>query len=543
MIELKPYYVVSDSPDLKAEIVADLQSASGSDTIPNRVVEITKPMPGSLHTVEAMLTDEEAALLNTDDRIRIVEQDPILYKGIRKGRHASRTGNFSNDPRATLSTDRNYGLDRSTTSTNNFTTLYTSTNHTFNYNLDGTGVDIIVMDTGVEASHPEFAVKADGTGGTRVINYDWTQHGIITSAPTGGFLGDCEGHGSNCASVAAGNTNGWAPGAAIYSLRIIGTGVTTEHDITDGRVLGLVDEMEAWQTILAFHNSKSVTSTGYKRPTIVTCSYAYNDYYKAGKFTSCYYRGTTHSISTTTGVAATQYGTIGAPEGGDGSFGYRYTTVEAEIQSCINAGIIVVAAAGNNAHKIDTTFSGSTGTDYNNYVLMTDNPGVPRPYHQGATPGSCPNVICVGALDNELTSYDVKAYFSATGPRVDIFAPGSLIMGAWSSSSYITAAVQDPRNTTYWLNKISGTSQATPQVTGVIACLLQARPWITAQQVQFWLKAAGLKGLMNEAGYVGSSLTSAWTTGTYTNLASLQGGVNTILFQPFSLPNPLTLHG
>jgi hypothetical protein len=542
MSELKPYYVVSDHLDLTDAIIADLQASTGSATVPSRVVEITDMMPGSDHTVEALLTDEEAALLNNDPRIRIVEQDPVKYKNIRVEHYASRTGNFSNNS-ANSSLDRNYGLERATTSTNDFTVNYTATNHTFNYNLDGTGVDIIVMDTGVEPGHPEFAVNANGTGGTRVVDYDWTQHGIITAAPTGGFLGDCEGHGTNCASIAAGNTNGWASGAAIYSLRVVPNTGGIENDITDGRVLGLVDELKAWQTIRAFHTAKSATSTGYKRPTVVTGSYGYNDFYKNG-LNSVVYRGSTHSLTTTTGVGASAYGTIGKPQGGDGSFGYRYATIETEILNCISSGVIVIAAAANNGHKIDVDFNNTTGTDYNNYVTMNDQPGTPRYYHRGGTPGACSGVICVGALDNYYTSSDAKAYFSCAGQRIDIFAPGTLVMGAYSNTNYISPAIPDPRNSQYFLNKVSGTSQATPQVTGVVACLLQARPYMTGSQIRSWLRAVGTKGVMNETAFVGLPAPFGnFSTGTYTNLASLQGAVNTILYQPFNLPDPITIHG
>jgi subtilisin family serine protease len=171
---------------------------------------------------------------------------------------------------------------------------------------------------------------------------------------------------------------------------------------------------------------------------------------------------------------------------------------------------------------------------------MADSPGTQRPYHRGGTPGSSPGVISVGALDNYYTSYDNKAYFSATGPRVDLYAPGVLIMGAFDNRSYIGAAVQDPRNTSYYLNKVSGTSQACPQVTGVVACLLQARPWMTPTQVLSWLKSTSLKNQLNESAFVGGSIPSV---GTYTNLASIQGGNNYILYQSFNLPDPLTIRG
>jgi subtilisin family serine protease len=120
-------------------------------------------------------------------------------------------------------------------------------------------------------------------------------------------------------------------------------------------------------------------------------------------------------------------------------------------------------------------------------------------------------------------------------------------MGGFDNRTYLSAAVVDPRSgsststsETYYLNKISGTSQATPQVTGVVACLLQARPWMTATQVLNWLKSVSLKNQLNENAFVGGSIPSV---GTYTNLASIQGGNNYILYQSFNLPDPLTIRG
>jgi subtilisin family serine protease len=537
MSDLKPYYVTVDHPTLKDEVLTELKSTSGDEPIPNRPVDVPDDHPGSEYTVEALLTEQEALDLLHDLRVRSVELDPEIYLNVRKGTHGARTGTYSNAA-SVSATDKNYGLIRSTTSTNDFSVSYSSTKP-FNFNLDGSGVDIVVFDTGVEPYHPEFAVNADGTGGTRVIDHDWTQYGFITSVPTGGFLGDCDGHGSNCASIAAGNTNGWAPKAKIYSIRTVPGGAGSPYtSIADGRTLSLVNEIKGWQSVRAWHNAKPIDpTTGYKRPTVITGSYGYNESYSNG-LNSVTYRGTTRSLTTTTGDGATLYGTIGAPELGEGTFGYRYTAVESEIQSCINAGIIIICAAGNDSHKIDVL----GGLDYNNYVQMNDFPSLQRPYHRGGTPGSAVGVICVGALDNYYTSYDNKAYFSCTGPRIDLYAPGVKIMGAYASG------VADPRTgaTTstseqYYLSKISGTSQATPQVTGVVACLLQARPWMTATSVANWLKSVSTKDALNETAY--STYAQIPHTGTYTNLASIQGGNNYILYQAFNLPDPLTIRG
>ena len=530
MTDLKPHYIVVNDPDDKLDVINLVSTDLG------RSVDVT-PRPWSPHTFQALISDAEVIILQSDPRILVVEPDPTIYKNIGLTTKGVRTGIFSCNPNVNNPTDKNYGLDRCTTSTNNFAgESYVSANTQFTYNLDGTGVDIVVIDTGVEAGHPEFAVNANGTGGTRVVNYDWTQLGIIPNVPTGGFLGDCDGHGSNCASIAAGNTQGWAPGAAIYSLRCIGTGAATEKDILTGATLGLVDILEAFESVTAFHNAKHVTSTGYKRPTIVSCSFGYDDYYYGGQMQTVNYRGTTHSLTTTTGNGATLYGTIGEAQGGDGSFGYRYATVEAAITTCLQAGVIIVGAAGNNAHKIDV----SGGQDYNNYIIQADQPGVQRPYHRGMTPSAVTGVICVGAQDSIYTPYDSKAFFSCAGPRVDIFAPGTGVMGAYSSGTYYVSAIRDPRNSNYWLNKISGTSQATPQVSGVAACVLQARPWMTNTNLINFLSSVSLKNALNQNALVGNSYGFS-STGTYTNLSSLQNAPNHLLQQPFVLPTPLTI--
>jgi subtilisin family serine protease len=73
------------------------------------------------------------------------------------------------------------------------------------------------------------------------------------------------------------------------------------------------------------------------------------------------------------------------------------------------------------------------------------------------SPASEPSALTVGAT----TSGDAQAYYSNYGRCVDIYAPGSNITSAWNTSS--TAS-----------NTISGTSMATPHVTGVAALVTQA---------------------------------------------------------------------
>lgn len=91
---------------------------------------------------------------------------------------------------------------------------------------------------------------------------------------------------------------------------------------------------------------------------------------------------------------------------------------------------------------------------------------------------------------------DTRASFSNYGSCVDLFAPGVNITSSWIGSSTAT-------------NTISGTSMATPHVTGAVALILAYNPSYTTSQVT-------------------STLLSGATTGKVINLA---GSPNRLLYR------------
>lgn len=472
----------------------------GDNFIPQRAIEVINERPFQDQMAHFNLTDEEAEQIRQDSRVLDVELQADLRTNVSKRLVATRPTYNYNKSDTTTASMKNWGLLRCINESNPFASSL-SVNGDFTYNLDGTGVDIVIVDSGVAQNHPEFAVNADGTGGSRVVDFNWYSLGVPgtpTSASIGGYLGDSDGHGSNVTSIAAGNTCGWASGAAIYSIRIF-----EGYDIVTGNYLGAINSDIAFDLVKAFHLAK--IAAGNTRPTICSNSWGYAGNYVG--MISTNYRGVSH----TTYSPNASYGEVNTV------FPYSqvgYLNISAT--SCANAGVILVGAAGNYKHKCDVP----GGLDYNNY--WTDGSGNYY-YQRGMSPTMAPGMISVGAVANTLT--EQKASYSESGPRVNVYAPGQMIMGAYANKTYVTPAVPDPRNVSYYLNKISGTSQGCPQVTGILACVLQARPTMTpAQALSFVVQYANSGDLVQ----TGAS--------SYSNTTDLQGGANLILKTPFVSP-------
>ncbi|WP_242393559.1 Ig-like domain-containing protein [Anaeromyxobacter oryzisoli] len=132
-------------------------------------------VPAPVNAVALQLAPERAIALAEDAAVRVAEEDGRVHA-------ASATWNLDRIDQRSATLD---GAYRAATT--------------------GAGVNVYVVDTGVLLAHPDLAGRADAPA----------------SFAEGPSDGDCNGHGTHLAGVAAGATIGVAPGAKVHSVRAL----------------------------------------------------------------------------------------------------------------------------------------------------------------------------------------------------------------------------------------------------------------------------------------------------------------------------------
>jgi serine protease AprX len=283
--------------------------------------------------------------------------------------------------------------------------------------LDGSGIGVAVIDSGITAWHDDLADPADGSQRVdRFVNF-------IGSSAT---RSDEYGHGTHVAGIIAGNgfdsggaRSGIAPASRLVVLKVLnGSG--------QGRISDVIAALDYVVTHKAELNIRVV------------------------------------NLSVATGVYES----------------YNLDPLTQAAKRVVDAGIVVVAAAGNNGRSPQglTQYGGITA------------------------PGNAPWVLTVGASSHMGTidrEDDTIAPFSSRGPtaidraaKPDLVAPGVGIesLSAPNSTLYNTKSaylLPGTASTSYppYLS-LSGTSMATPVVTGTVALMLQANPALTPNAVK-----------------------------------------------------------
>jgi serine protease AprX len=357
----------------------------------------------------------------------------------------------------------------------------------WSYGYDGTGIGIAVIDSGI-ASHDD--VKAFGTSTSRVVYSE-------SFVPGDTSTGDKYGHGTHVAGVAAGNGFDSQPGRG-YQHQY--QGVAPGANIINLRVLDANGCGTDSAVIAAIQRAVQLKSQYNIR--VMNLSLGRRVY---ESFTD--------------------------------------DPLNQAVEQAWQAGIVVVVAAGNSGRD------NSYGTDG---------------YGTIGVPGNDPYVITVGAMDTRgtFTAADDKiATYSSKGPTLidhvvkpDLVAPGDKVVSLLAPNATLVvnngnAKVAPTSGTAQYL-KLSGTSMATPVVSGAVALLLDKDPTLTPDVVKARLMKSAWKNLpmlTNGADKLGRIFRSQYDVFTYgAGYLNIPGALNStdkstgVALSPRVLYNSLT---
>ena len=502
---MKEYTVTLNNFSDKTNFCTQMEESSGSGSIPSRACNCNLERPKSRNVVFT-LSDAEATELLNDSRVKACEENVELYPS--EFWDQPQTGKWDKTPEQ--ADDKNWGIKRCIDGqqTSNWGNGGTSEiTGTYNTTSSGKNVDVIIVDSHINFGHPEFRENPDGTGSLRSNQFNWFQYSAAlgyssNTAATYNYSTIANSHGTHVAGTVAGNTQGWARDANIYNMTFSSNaggnnGIDTSTGFYWYNVL--------YEYIRYFHNNKPINAaTGRRNPTIVNNSWGFNwtsSPMQLTSMTEITYRSVTTDMSSMTTAqkrTALQSRRIPVPSSTyGGSFnsdrtpvmGKRVSSVDADIEDAMGDGVIFVGAAGNAFWPIDR----SGGNDYNNIIKYNT---LNLPCSRGSTPGNTEtsngNSISVGAIS--MYTNDRKVHFSNCEERVDVWAPGVYIQSSVaSSSSGYDNQNADSRDSNYYNARSSGTSMASPQVSGLLACAAEQYPNMKqTDALQYLIEGAGI---------------------------------------------------
>jgi serine protease AprX len=314
--------------------------------------------------------------------------------------------------------------------------------------LDGSGVSVAVIDSGVDPTHPAFR-NEDGSSAvvaslkSLCLDESNTSTDCVLPVPnvvdTDTISGG--GHGTHVNGIVAGrpvtttdglDLQGAAPGASLVS-------------ISTGAVLLIVGADAALNWVLENHDAP--------------CG-----------------AGVSAAQCPPIKVTNNSYGPIGG-----GEFDPNSATVKLQ-RALVAEGVVTVWAAGNDGGDGSTSMTNPPGQDPTGGIISVAS------YYDQDT----------GTRDGVVSDYSSRGASSDPSTWPDISAPGENITSACRPYLPICSTGLDPHDgpgltdIAAW-NTISGTSMAAPHIAGIVAQMFQANPSATPAQVENALKSTAYR--------------------------------------------------
>ncbi|KAI1641636.1 subtilisin-like protein [Daldinia loculata] len=154
--------------------------------------------------------------------------------------------------------------------------------------------------------------------------------------------------------------------------------------------------------------------------------------------------------------------------------GMNYVTSDVKTRSCPAGAVANMSLGGGTSSSINSAAKAMINAG----VFLAVAAGNDNQNAANSSPASEPSVCTVGAT----TSSDARASYSNYGSVVDIFAPGSSILSTWNNGN---------------TNTISGTSMATPHITGLGAYLLALEGTKSPQELCSYIASIASSGILS----------------------------------------------
>tara|TARA_B100000424_G_scaffold68307_1_gene50660 strand:- start:38 stop:1888 length:1851 start_codon:yes stop_codon:yes gene_type:complete len=546
------------------------------DNIPNRRISCTSDMKFSPRRAVYSMSVNEANILKNHSKVEWVEQSSMYnYVVLLQRKYDEEFDKIADinrfkidcrnirankataiDPGSTLDFTQ-WGIHRHQSTANNFGSDLIISDDS-QYSLTGKNVDIVIMDTGVRWDHPDFlksdvssfSTKADTRvrdiliHGAEEYGIDWAAQGL--TPPGSGFLLNYtesnvlssstfngSWHGTHVAGTAAGNQFGAAFESNIWSIACV-----------DRSDVGWSEPSDGFDYIKVWHKNKPVNpETGLRNPTIVNCSWGHRQFVRKSLSYDVTFRGTSYTktqVDVGAGaVPAVHYlEPITAGSVVYYSFTTKKTTGQSSADELVNdadcQNVILICSAGNSNGKqeikngidYDNEFTSGTfyySSGYDNYYNRSGTPSITREGEEDA-------VIRVGALDSdrESGSQERAADYSDKGPDIDVWAAGTRVLSPWSGG------YSDPRDNSYYIQYLNGTSMAAPNVSGVVAQHLESNPTATRINVRKWLLSEGSRLVSSSDYYDPYDSNGATDINYWGNDHSLKSSPRRILHNPYA---------
>src|SRR5581483_5637542 len=313
--------------------------------------------------------------------------------------------------------------------------------------IDGRGVSVAVIDTGVDGTHPFFK-NADGSSAVKLnlknICGPLTDLGITLPVANDSCFANLTavndtdtlsvgGHGTHVAGIIAGRDTTLSDGTKLHGAAPAATLVS----LSVGAGLSIFGADSALNWVLDHHNSPCAGCPPIK-------------------------------------VSNNSYG----PSGG-GAFDPNSATTKLQ-RALATEGVVTVWAAGNDGPNNSAT--NPPGQDPTPGIVMVAS------YDDQGT----------GTRDGKVSDFSSRGAAGHQGTYPDISAPGSNITSSCRLYLVICSTGLDPHNGPGLLdigtfNTISGTSMATPHIVGIVAQLFQVAPNATPGAIENAIKSTAYK--------------------------------------------------